>query len=118
MRSNGDAIREVFIRSNKDIIYKRKWIRNLKLTRLLLILTHNCGNVWLGSYGDHIFHIGSKFSGGKVLHNGLRVAINLKRRGCKIEAICEVCGDCHEFLDYMFFQCRVALEIWSLAIHD
>lgn len=51
----------------------------------------------------------------KLLY-GLPVAYNLNQRGCKLEPTCKVRGDYDENIDHMLIQCRVALEIWSLAL--
>ena len=52
----------------------------------------------------------------KLLHDGLPVAYNLNQRGCKLEPTCKVRGDYDENIDHMLIQCRVAREIWSLAL--
>lgn len=49
----------------------------------------------------------------RVMHNALPVAENLKRRGLRIESVCQVCGDYDERVNHMLFQCRVAAEIWE-----
>ena len=54
----------------------------------------------------------------KILHNGLPVAENLRIRGCKINNICQLCGEEIETVDHMILQCRVAWEIWSMALND
>lgn len=44
------------------------------------------------------------------------MAYNLNQRGCKLEPTCKVRGDYDENIDHMLIQCRVAREIWSLAL--
>lgn len=54
----------------------------------------------------------------KTLHNGLPVTENLRKRGCKISNLCQICGEEIETIDHMMLQCRVAWKIWSMAIND
>ncbi|KAG2240023.1 hypothetical protein Bca52824_091143 [Brassica carinata] len=54
----------------------------------------------------------------KILHNGLPVADNLSKRGCKIDTLCQICGEEIETIDHMLLQCRVTWEIWTMALSD
>ncbi|KAJ0264716.1 Reverse transcriptase zinc-binding domain-containing protein [Hirschfeldia incana] len=51
----------------------------------------------------------------RILHDGLPVAENLRKRNIKIDNACQICGEYPETQDHMFFQCRVAKEIWTMA---
>ena len=54
----------------------------------------------------------------KVLHNGLPVADNLRKRGINIYSYCQVCGEEIETVQHMLMRCRVAKEIWSLLLEE
>lgn len=51
----------------------------------------------------------------RILHDGLPVAENLRRRNIKVDSSCQMCGDYPESQYHMMFQCRVTREICSLA---
>lgn len=52
----------------------------------------------------------------RIIHDGLPVAENLKRRNIKVDNSCQTCGECPETQNYMLFECRVTKEIWSLIL--
>ncbi|XP_013608522.1 PREDICTED: uncharacterized protein LOC106315336 [Brassica oleracea var. oleracea] len=54
----------------------------------------------------------------KVLHNGLPVALNLHRRGCRVIPECQLCGEGMETIPHFLYECRVSREIWQLAYPD
>lgn len=54
----------------------------------------------------------------KVFHNGVPVLENLVKRGSGGCNICMVCGEESESVDHMLVRCRVAKEVWSLALND
>lgn len=51
----------------------------------------------------------------RSLHNGLPVADNLKKRGLRVDAICQLCGEEDETVNHLLFQCKLTKEIWDLT---
>lgn len=43
----------------------------------------------------------------RIRHNSLHVSVGLKRRGMRIDASCQLCGDQDEDVNHLLFQCRV-----------
>ena len=54
----------------------------------------------------------------KILHNGLPVADNLRKRGINIYSYCQACGEEIETVQHMLMHYRVAKEIWSLLLEE
>lgn len=73
-------------------------------------LKRSCSSIWALSLPPKI-----KTFWWKILHDGLPVAENLRKRNIKVDNICHVCGENPETQTHIFFQCRVAKEIWSLS---
>lgn len=69
-----------------------------------------CSSIWLLPLPPKI-----KTFWWRIMHNGLPVAENLRKRNIKIDHACQTCGEYPEAQDHMLFQCRVAKEIWTLA---
>lgn len=51
----------------------------------------------------------------RILHNEIPVAANLASRRIKIPQDCLFCVDAAETTMHLFFQCRLAREIWALS---
>ncbi|XP_020872418.1 uncharacterized protein LOC110226122 [Arabidopsis lyrata subsp. lyrata] len=51
----------------------------------------------------------------RMLHNAIHVAANIARRRIQISPDCLFCGDAAETVPHLFFQCRLAKEIWELS---
>ena len=69
-----------------------------------------CSSIWSLSIPPKI-----KTFWWRIMHDGLPVAENLRKRNIKIDHACQTCGEHPETQDHMLFQCRVAKEIWALA---
>lgn len=51
----------------------------------------------------------------KLVHQGVEVAENLKKRGIKIDSTWKVCAKKNETQNHLMYICRILKEIWSLV---
>lgn len=50
-----------------------------------------------------------------MIHDALPVTKNLKKKGLRIDGLCQACGACDETIFHLLFHCSVAAEIWKLS---
>lgn len=70
----------------------------------------NCSGIWTLAIPPKI-----KTFWWRILHDGLPVAENLRKRSIKVDSTCQMCGEHPETQLHLLFHCRVTREIWSLV---
>ncbi|KAG7599644.1 hypothetical protein ISN44_As06g038180 [Arabidopsis suecica] len=72
-----------------------------------------CKSIWSLNIPPKVKHLWWK-----IIHNALPIAEALGRRRLRISPECLFCGEACESIYHLFFQCRVANEIWELSPVD